>query len=269
MEEVVGAMENGKLVRSVTRLLPIVSLLAVVVIWQIVVSAGLSGHLVPSPTRVAEQFWRMLVQPVGRLTLIGHVCWSLRRVLTAFLVAAFLGVPLGLFMGWNRKFEAVVKPIFEIFRPIPPIAWIPLAILWFGIGETPKIFICWVGAFVPAVMNAYTGIRFTDPLLLDAARTLGARGRQLFLEVAVPSALPAIFAGLQNGLSLGWMCVLAAEMVGAREGAGYLILLGMDMSSPAMIIAGMLTIGGVGAFIAVGLRYLEKRVCPWLRAVTG
>ena len=89
----------------------------------------------------------------------------------------------------------MVKPIFEIFRPIPPIAWIPLAILWFGIDETPKIFICFIGAFVPAVMNAYTGIRFTEPMLLDAARMLGGNRRQLFTEVAIPSAMPAIFAG--------------------------------------------------------------------------
>ena len=249
------------------QLLPIVSMAIIIVLWQVVAGSGTFGRSFPSPSAVARQFWLMLFERIGRTSLYGHIWASMFRVLTAFAIAVITGVPLGLFIGWNRKFEAIVKPIFEIFRPIPPIAWIPLAILWFGIDETPKIFICFIGAFVPAVMNAYTGIRYTEPMLLDAARMLGGSPRQLFIEVAIPSALPAIFAGLQNGLSLSWMCVLAAEMVGAQEGVGYLILLGMDMSNPAMIITGMLLIGAIGAAIAVLLRYAEKRICPWKREI--
>ena len=251
-----------------TRLLPIASVVVLVILWQVAAASGHFGRALPSAVAVVKQFWHMLFEPIGRTSLYGHIWASMLRVLSAFFVAVVIGVPLGLFIGWNRKFEAIVKPIFEIFRPIPPIAWIPLAILWFGIDETPKIFICFIGAFVPAVMNAYTGIRFTEPMLLDAARMLGGNPRQLFMEVAVPSALPAIFAGLQNGLSLSWMCVLAAEMVGAQEGIGYLILLGMDMSNPAMIITGMLLIGAIGAAIAVLLRFAEKRICPWKREIS-
>lgn len=254
--------------RAKAHVLPIASLFLMVALWQLVVGTGNFGKALPSPAAVARQFWLMLFEPIGRTSLYGHIWASLVRVLSAFGVAIITGIPLGLLMGWNKKFEAIVRPIFEMFRPIPPIAWIPLAILWFGIDETPKIFICFIGAFVPVVMNAYTGVRFTDPMLLDAARMLGGNPRQLFLEVAVPSALPAIFAGLQNGLSLGWMCVLAAEMVGAQEGIGYLILLGMDMSNPAMIITGMLLIGAIGAAIAVLLRYAEKRICPWKREIS-
>ena len=248
--------------------IPILSLIAVLTLWELAVGSGRFGKSLPSPVAVARQFWLMLFEPIGRTSLYGHIWASLVRVLSAFAVAVVTGIPLGLFMGWNRRFEAIVKPIFEIFRPIPPIAWIPLAILWFGIDETPKIFICYIGAFVPAVMNAYTGVRFTEPMLLDAARMLGANRRQLFIEVAIPSAMPAIFAGLQNGLSLSWMCVLAAEMVGAQKGIGYLILLGMDMSNPAMIITGMLLIGVIGAAIAMLLRYAEKRICPWKREIS-
>lgn len=245
---------------------PLLSPLVLIIIWQIVASAGVGGTLMPSPVKVVSEFVRMLTHKVGRYTLLGHAYWSLRRVLIAFVVAVAMGIPLGLIMGWSRKAEAIIKPIFEIFRPIPPIAWIPLAILWFGIGETPKVFICWVGAFVPSVMNAYTGIRFTDPLLLNAARTLGANDRQLFFEVAVPSALPAIFAGVQNGLSLSWMCVLAAELVGGREGVGFLILQGMEVMKSSMVIAGMITIGLIGATISTILRRMEKVIAPWLRA---
>ena len=255
------------LLKRQARLLPIASVGIVLVVWQLVAASGRFGRSLPSVAGVGKQFWFMLFEPIGRTSLYGHIWASMMRVLAAFAIAILIGIPLGLFLGWSRKFEAIVKPIFEIFRPIPPIAWIPLAILWFGIDETPKIFICFIGAFVPAVMNAYTGIRFTEPMLLDAARMLGASPRQLFIEVAVPSALPAIFAGLQNGLSLSWMCVLAAEMVGAQEGIGYLILLGMDMSNPAMIITGMLLIGAIGAGIAVLLRFAEKRICPWKREI--
>lgn len=251
-----------------SRMLPVISLVVIIIAWQLAVVGGYLGKTIPSPSAVFSQFLSMLAEPVGKTTLYGHIWASMRRVLSAFAVAVVTGIPLGLFMGWNKKVEAIVKPIFELFRPIPPIAWIPLAILWFGIDETPKVFICFIGAFIPAVMNAYTGIRFTDPLLLSAARSLGAGPRQLFTEVAIPSALPAIFAGLQNGLSLSWMCVLAAEMVGAQDGVGYLILLGMDMSNPAMIITGMLIIGAVGAIIALGLRYLERWVCPWKREIS-
>ena len=262
----VSAQAQRKIRIRWTMLLPLLSPLVLILIWQIVASAGIGGNLMPSPVKVVSEFVRMLTHKVGRYTLLGHAYWSLRRVLIAFVIAVSMGLPLGLIMGWSRKAEAVIKPVFEIFRPIPPIAWIPLAILWFGIGETPKVFICWVGAFVPSVMNAYTGIRFTDPLLLNAARTLGANERQLFFEVAVPSALPAIFAGLQNGLSLSWMCVLAAELVGGREGVGFIILRGMDLTNSSMVIAGMITIGLIGALIATVLRRMEGVIAPWLRA---
>ena len=253
---------------SLARLFPIFSIAAIGLAWHGIALSEYFGKALPSPIAVLSQLYKMLSEPVGQNTLFGHVWASMFRVLTAFFIAVVIGIPLGLFMGWNKKVDAIVKPIFEIFRPIPPIAWIPLAILWFGIEEAPKVFICFIGAFVPVVMNAYTGIRFTEPILLDAVRMLGATRRQLFLEVALPSSLPAIFAGLQNGLSLSWMCVLAAELVGAREGVGYLILLGMDMNNPAMILSGMMTIGAVGALIAVGLRYAEKKICPWKREIS-
>jgi len=249
------------------QVIPIISVLGIGIAWQLLAASGYFGKALPSPIDVVRQFVQMIQEPISGVSLLGHVWASMFRVLSAFFIAVFIGIPLGLFMGWNKKVEAIVKPIFEIFRPIPPIAWIPLAILWFGIEETPKIFICFIGAFVPVVMNAYTGIRLTDPLLIDAARMLGGTRQQQFREVAMPAALPAVFAGLQNGLSLGWMCVLAAELVGAQEGVGYLIIVGMNMSNPSIIISGMLIIGAIGAAIAAGLRFVERRILPWKREI--
>jgi NitT/TauT family transport system permease protein/sulfonate transport system permease protein len=186
----------------------------------------------------------------------------------AYLLGAATGVPLGMYMGWNRTFDKVVKPVFEVLRPTPPIAWIPIAILWFGIGEGPKIFICYVGAFVIFVLNSYTGMRYTDPLLIAAARTYGATRRQQLFNVAIPASMRSVFSGVQNALRMSWMCVLAAELVGAREGVGYLIIQGMDMYKPPMIMVGMIIIGIIGASLAVILRRFERVVCPWRRDLT-
>jgi NitT/TauT family transport system permease protein/sulfonate transport system permease protein len=170
---------------------------------------------------------------------------------------------LGLALGWFPVFRKIVTPIFEIFRPIPPIAWIPIAILWLGVGEGSKIFICYVGAFIILVLNSLAGTLYVDRTLVNAARVFGANQKRLFLEVALPAALPAIFAGLQNGLSMAWMCVLAAELVGGREGVGFIIIQGMNMDRVDMIMAGMAVIGALGAIFAALLRVLEKTLCPY------
>jgi ABC-type nitrate/sulfonate/bicarbonate transport system permease component len=199
-------------------------------------------------------------------TLIDHIIASLKISLGGFVLAACVGIPLGLLMGWSKKVDAIVTPIFEVVRQIPPIAWIPLAILWFGIGDFAKSFIIWLASFVPCVINSYTGVKLVDPMFIDLAKTFGAKDRQIFFHVVLPASLPAILTGLRHGLSLSWMCLLASEMVGAKEGLGYLILLGMDMANIAMIIGGMLVIGIVGGLTSTILIYLLERIlCPWKR----
>jgi len=240
------------------------SLLAFVAFWQ-VVSLYTNPDFLPSPGRVWDEAVRLFHTPVGGKDILTHVGFSLRRVLTAYLWATVLGLPLGLCMGWNRTCEKIVSPIFELLRPIPPIAWIPIAILWLGVAEGSKVFICFVGSFVILVLNSYTGMRYVDPLLIDAARSFGASRRQQFFNVAVPACLPSIFAGLQNALSMAWMCVLAAELVGAREGVGFIIIQGMDLNRPPMILVGMILIGIVGSLLAASLRWAERALCPWRR----
>lgn len=243
----------------------ILTIVMLIVIWQIASMTVIANTSFPSPQDIVKQLYDMTINGFARYSLFEHIGISLQRVIIAFIAAVVLGVPLGLFMGWNDKINAFVKPIFEIIRPIPPIAWIPLAILWFGVGETPKIALCFLASFIPAVVNSYTGIKYVDPLLLDVALTLGAKPRSVFFEVAVPSALPAIFAGLQNGISVGWMTVVAGEMVGATRGVGFIILKGQDMSNTTIIISGMIVIGVLGALIATAIRTTERMVCPWKR----
>jgi len=247
--------------------LPLLSVAVCLSIWE-VLHLIIGGDFLPSPYQVFKEGLRMFSVKIGGNTVWMHIYYSLRRVVIAYLLGAATGLPLGMYMGWNRTFDKVVKPVFEVLRPIPPIAWIPIAILWLGIGEGPKIFICYVGAFVIFVLNAYTGMRYTDPLLIAAARTYGASRRQQLFNVAIPASLPSVFAGVQNALSMSWMCVLAAELVGAREGVGYLIIQGMDMYKPPMIMVGMIIIGIIGASLAVTLRWFERLVCPWRRDLT-
>jgi taurine transport system permease protein len=255
-------MKRSDIGEKIYFILPFISLGTVGVLW-IVMSAS-HPDLIPSPMDILQRYKTLIVTPIGKVTLFDHIWASIQRVLIGFFAASTLGIILGLCMGWSKRIHAFVGPVFELLRPIPPIAWIPVVILWFGIGEEPKVFIVFVGAFVPVVINTFTGVKMLDPLFISAAKAFGATQRQMITEVVLPGVLPPIFAGLKNGLSNAWMCVLAAEMVGARLGVGYLIMNGMDSGNTAQIICCMIIIGVVGAFISVGLSSLERRVCPWV-----
>lgn len=242
--------------------MPIVSLGIFLAFWQ-ALSLYFPPALLPTPAMVYHEAVAMLEEPLAGYSLWEHIFFSMRRVLSAYALAIVTGIPLGIYMGWNRTFDKIVSPVFELLRPIPPIAWIPLAILWLGIGEGPKILICYIGAFVILVLNSYTGMRYTDPELIEVARTYGATKRQQLINVAIPASLPSVFAGVQNALSNAWMCVLAAELVGAREGVGFIIIQGSDMDNPSMVIVGMVIIGLAGLSFAGMLRIIERWLCPW------
>lgn len=244
-----------------------VSVAGFLLFWDTIAVLRVYGNFMPRPIEVVERLGVMLVDPLAGRTLTGHLWASLQRVLIGFAIAVVIGVPLGLAMGLNKWVSAVVKPVFDLLKPMPPIAWISLAILWFGIGEESKVFIILIGAIVPCVINAYNGIRLVDPDLYDAIRMLGANRRQETLEVTFPAAFPAIFAGIQISLSVAWTCVLAAELVGAREGMGYLIIIGMNLSRPAQIIGGMFVIALTAWALALSVGYLEKWLCPWKREI--
>ncbi|MDR0239267.1 MAG: ABC transporter permease [Deltaproteobacteria bacterium] len=255
---------QGILEKNLERAGTLASFAILLVFWQLCAMRMGAAYL-PSPVTVLQKAVIMFRESIGGNSMFAHIGYSLRRVLAAYLLAGVLGIPLGIAMGWNTTVHKIVNPVFELLRPIPPLAWIPLAILWLGIGEGPKIFICFVGAFVVFVLNAYTGMRYTERLLIDAARTFGATRNQQLFNVAIPASLPSVFAGVQNAMSMAWMCVVAAELVGAREGVGFIIIQGGDLGDVPMIIVGMVTIGLIGFFLAVSLRLLERMLCPWRR----
>ena len=240
-----------------------VSIVMFLAVWDVVALYKLTGSFLPRPLEVMKQLLDLMVNPLAGKTLFEHLWASLQRVLIAFVIAVLVGVPIGVLMAMSKYANAVIKPIFDLFKPMPPIAWISLAILWFGINETSKVFIIIIGAIVPCIINSYNGIRLVDHSLCDAIRILGANRRQEIREVIFPASFPAIFAGIQISLSMAWTTVLAAELVGAREGMGFIIITGMNLTRPALIISGMIVIAVTAWLISVGVSYLERWVCPW------
>lgn len=261
-------IEGAKDVKKVTFktvfyiIAPFLSIIALVLAWMLASMAN--PNLVPSPLKVWDRFIELgFTKYAAKVSLLGHIWASLQRVLIALAISVVTGITFGVMVGWSKTFRAIFGTLFELIRPIPPIAWLSLSVMWFGIGEGPKIFIVFIGTFTPLVINSYTGIRLVNPLLLDVGRMFNGTNKQLLMEIAVPSALPAIFAGFRNATSLGWMVVLAAEMIVAKTGLGFLIYRGMDYFDVPQILVGMITIGIVGAILAVITNYLERWICPW------
>lgn len=196
-------------------------------------------------------------------TLFGHIWSSVGLVLLGFAIAILTGVPIGILMGWNKLADAYLNPVFQILRPIAPIAWIPLTILWFGLGTTAKVFVIWLAAFSPAVINTHTGIRTLSPILIEAAKVQGASNRRLLWEIAVPNAMPTIFAGMRISLQACWMVLVAAELVGSFTGLGHILIIATRDLNPGMIFVAMICIALLGILMNSVLTRVERRVIPW------
>jgi ABC-type nitrate/sulfonate/bicarbonate transport system permease component len=246
-----------------------VSLTVFFLAWDFAAATRIFSGGLARPHEVAVQLSKMMSVPLAGLSLLGHIWASTQRILIGFALAAIVAVPLGLLMALNPYINAVVKPVFDLLKPMPPIAWISISILWFGIGESSKVFIIVVGTFVPCLLNAYNGVRLIEPQLYDVVRVLGGNRRDEILQVCFPAAFPAIFAGLQISLSVAWTCVLAAELVSSRSGLGFIIIQGMTLSRPAMVLGGMILIAIVAWLTSLLVTWLERFLCPWKREVLG
>ena len=217
--------------------------------------------LLPPPQAIAPAAWELA--RTGDLW--RHLRDSLTRELVAFLWA-LSAVPLGIAMGWWKRAENQFDPIFEMLRPVPPLAWIPLSILWFGVGDTQNEFIIFLGCFFPILVNTVAGVKGVEPTLVRAARCLGAGERQTLWRVVLRAALPQIVTGIRVGLGVGWMALVAAELVGASSGLGFLINDARSVLRTDYVIVGMATIGIVGLLIDRVIRALTRRLMPWSQA---
>jgi len=245
------------------RRLGLVALLLLV--WQYVSTSVLDETarvLLPPPMAIFSAAWELMVS--GELW--RHMGDSLKREAVAFLWAT-IAIPLGIAMGWWKAVNEQFDPLMEVLRPIPPLAWIPLSILWFGIGDTQNQFIIFLGIFFPILLNTITGVRGVEPNLVRAARCLGANEWAILSRVVLRAALPQIVTGIRIGLGVGWMALVAAELVGASSGLGFLINDARTILRTDYIIVGMATIGIVGLLIDAAIREVMCRVLPWSRAM--
>jgi len=243
-------------------------LLISVFLWQLLSWLGiLPPYRIPSPLGILKGLSTLLVDglPPGYL-LHRHALESLLRVFYGFGIASALAIPLGIVMGWSKIIRAILTPFVEIVRPVPPLAWIPLAILWFGIGIKSAAFIIFLGAFFPILLNTISGVLMLDVRLIEATKVLGARETDILLKVLAPGALPSLWTGLRIGLGIGWMTVVAAEFTGVKSGygLGYLIMIARDIQRPDQIVGGMIVIGFIGYFLDSILRRIESRLLEWM-----
>ncbi|RVU39826.1 ABC transporter permease [Hwanghaeella grinnelliae] len=242
--------------------LPVVCLL----LWQIAVS-GQRYSLIPPPTEVAMQWWDMLVGGVWddaySATMLEHAWASMYRVFGGFGLAAAAGIPLGLLLGRVDLVRRIVDPTLQILRPIPVTAWLPLALILFGIGPKSAFFLVFLGAFWPILLNTVFGVRNADPRLTEAAAMLGVGKTAMFRKVVLPAALPSIFTGLRLSLGISWVVIVIGEMTGVRTGLGAVIMEARQLSRTAVVLSGMVTIGALGFFSDYALLLIGRRLLRW------
>ncbi|MGH8802165.1 MAG: ABC transporter permease [Casimicrobiaceae bacterium] len=249
---------HGVATVAVRRSLPFVLAAAtIVVVWQLVVTlTHPDPSVLPTPWATAVAFVGLARN--GQLGL--DAAYSVARVVSAWLLSALIAIPLGLLMGSSSRLERFVNPFVELLRPISPLAWIPMAILWFGIGELGKVFVVFIGTFFPILLSTVAGVKAVDPVLLNAGRVFGCTSRlALFRRVVVPASLPSVVIGLRVAFGTGWAAIIAAELVAAHTGLGFLIANGMDILRADMVLVGMAVIGLLGFLFDVFFRTLQHR----------
>ena len=249
--------------RNIT--LSFAGILLFLLIWEGLALSGIvDSRILCDVLEVLRLFVTKLSDPnPDGAVLTVHIWSSLQVALLGFLLAVVIGVPLGWLMGWYRGADSFLRPIFEIIRPIPPVSWIPLTIVWLGIGLPAKSFIVFFAAFVPCLINAYTGIRQTKEVLKNVGKTFGASYFTVFVKVGIPPSLVMTFAGIKVAIGNAWATLVAAEMLAASSGLGYMILMGRSYARVDLIILGIVVIGVLGVIISAIINRLERIFLGW------
>lgn len=216
------------------------------------------ARLLPPPSEIAQTLSALVDQG-----LLGHIVASSTRVLSGYVIGALLALAFGLLVGLSRHAEAFFEPTFQALRAIPSLAWVPLLLLWFGIDETPKITLIAIGAFFPIYLGLVSGIRNVDRKLIELGEMYGLSSLTLARRIVLPAALPSLFTGLRNGLSLAWMFLVAAELIAATRGIGYLLTDGRETSRPDVVLAAILLLAILGKLTDSLLKWLEVRKLAW------
>ncbi|WP_199259537.1 ABC transporter permease subunit [Paracoccus binzhouensis] len=238
--------------------------LGLIALWFLITGMGWVKPLfLPSPAAVWGKFVLAVTEGVSNSTLLQHTLASLGRVLGAFFLALVIAVPVGILMGVNRVIRGLLDPIIEFYRPLPPLAYLPLIIIWLGIGEFPKVFLIFLAIFAPMAIAARAGVRSVSIEQIHAAYAMGASRLQVIFHVILKAALPEIFTGMRIGIGVGWTTLVAAEMVAAHRGLGFMVLNSAEYLASDAVIMGIIVIGVLAFAFDLLIRRIERALIPW------
>jgi len=237
---------------------------AVLGLWALIAALGIVPELfVPSPASVWRAFLATLITGYRGSTLLGHLGMSLARVLGGFVLAVVTAVPLGLLMGRKPAVQAALDPLVEFYRPLPPLAYYTLLIVWLGIGDASKIALLYLAAFPPLSISAMSAVRGINPRRIESAQCLGADGFSLFSRIIVPSCLPEIFTGLRVSIGFTYTTLVSSEIVAAANGIGWMVLDASRFLRTDVIFVSIIVMGLTGLLLDRAIRFIERRLIPW------
>lgn len=243
--------------------LSLAAVLGILLVWWLAtdIFGVFTPNTLPSPVKIVRTFFKKLTDPnPDGATLLAHLASSLKIVLSGYLLGVVIGVPMGIVMAWYEKADLMIRPVFDMIRTVPGIAWVPVMVVFFGIGFTSKAIVIFIGAVVANVINAYSGIKQTKQVHLWVGATFGASNWQLLTKIALPSAFPMIINGLKISLGGAWTTIVAAELLASNKGVGFMIQQARGILRPDIIIEGMLVIGVVGSLLMQPISLLEKKL---------
>lgn len=245
--------------------LSLATLTAIILLWWwVAAEQWISPLFLPPPGLVLTKLIS-IAGPQGFMdaTLWQHLAASLFRILTALLAAVLIGIPVGIAMGLSPTVRGILDPLIELYRPVPPLAYLPLMVIWFGIGETSKILLIYLAIFAPVAMSTMAGVRSAKQVRVRAAEALGASRLQVVWHVILPGALPEILTGFRIGLGVGWSTLVAAELIAATRGLGFMVQSAGEFLATDVVIAGIGVIAVIAFCLELGLRALQRRLTPW------
>lgn len=240
------------------KVLPLILPIVVVILWYIftVPIKIVPDYVIPTPILVITSLYQLIT--TGKL--FTHIVSTLTKVLSGLVLASIIGIPLGILLGFSDKLDAMSKIIVGILRPIPPVAWIPFSILWFGIGLIPGVFIIFMGCFFPILIYTIDGVKRVDNVLIEAGKTLGANSLQIIRKIIFHASIPAILSGLKVGIGIALMCTVTAEMVASNNGLGYLIMNSSQLFDTGAVVVGMISIGVIGLLFDLIFKKVQDSV---------
>lgn len=232
--------------------------------WAVAAAQWISPLFLPAPGQVMQKLIA-IASPQGFMdaTLWQHLAASLARIVVALLAATIIGIPVGIAMGLSPTVRGILDPLIELYRPVPPLAYLPLMVIWFGIGETSKVLLIYLAIFAPVAMSALAGVKSAQQVRIRAAQSLGASRTQVLWLVILPGALPEILTGLRIGLGVGWSTLVAAELIAATRGLGFMVQSAGEFLATDVVLAGIAVIAIIAFGLELGLRALQRRLTPW------